>query len=109
MTSSIINYEEVTSREGNSNGTEMTSSIVNYEEVTSREGSSNGTEMTSSIVNYEEVTSREGNSNGTEMTSSIVSYTRRSEGAKLQKTRHVYKSVACCKLSRNYKLTTLPL
>jgi len=39
----------------------------------------------------------------------LSSATRRSEGAKLQRTRHVCESVACCKLSKNCKLTTSPL
>jgi hypothetical protein len=59
-------------------------------------------------TNENNVTSREGSSNGTEMTSPTIAM-RRSKGAKLQRTKHICKSVACCKLSRNCKLTTLPL
>jgi hypothetical protein len=59
---------------------------TNENSVIIREGSSNGTKMTSSIVNYEEVRRRQ-----------------------VAITRHICESVTCCKLSKNCKLTTLPL
>ncbi len=59
-------------------------------------------------IDENSVTRKEGSSNGIEITSSIFSY-EEVRGAKLQRTTHICKSVACCKLSKNYKIITLPL